>query len=305
VKQDKVRKLFTGQIVELHGLVGAYKLNGQWAECKEFDVDMQRYLVTLKSGETKKVKPQNVKPIGTYRSEMANVLQLKSLSEIRRSTGKRSEIIQTLKKWNCVVPSVVSARVMVDWAKLDKEDLRQRLLDSKKVSIETLPDDVCVVSLSLPRTRLTMTEPPASLRDIVKSLGPGLENRILKNQVYWLLPFECIENVDLGMIKRSFFCSYPLYGFLLDRLVLCMDRDDDPSALRSSMQRLDVMAAHRAGTEILVHEKGGSKNILLGLALPSQGKCEEDQIDFLKDAEKILMRQTDQSKSSVIQCQFI
>jgi hypothetical protein len=150
-----------------------------------------------------------------------------------------------------------------------------------------------------------MTEPPASLRDIVKSLGPGLENRILKNQVYWLLPFECIENVDLGMIKRSFFCSYPLYGFLLDRLVLCMDRDDDPSALRSSMQRLDVMAAHRAGTEILVHEKGGSKNILLGLALPSQGKCEEDQIDFLKDAEKILMRQTDQSKSSVIQCQFI
>ena len=292
--------------MELHGLVGAYKLNGQWAECTEFDVDLQRYVVALKSGETKKVKPQNVKPIGTYRSEMANVLQLKSLSEIRRSTGKRSEIIQTLKKWNCVVPSVVSARVMVDWAKLDSEDLRQRLLDSKKVSIQTLPDDVCVVSLSLPRAGLTMAKPPASLRDIVKLLGPILENRILKNQVYWLLPFESIEHVDLPMIRRAFICSYPLYGYLLDRLILCVDRDDDPSSLRFGIQRLDVLAAHRADTEILVYpSNGGSKHISVGLALPSRGNCEEDQVGFLKEAETSLLKQTDGNKPSVIQCQTI
>jgi hypothetical protein len=308
VKSDKVRKLYTGQIVELHGLVSAYKLNGQLAECLEFDVELQRYVVLLKSGETKKVQPQNLVPIGKFRSEMINVLQLKALNELNKSP--RSEVIATLSKWLCVVPNVVSARVMADWAKLESADLRKRLIASKKVPISTIPDDVSVVLLSLSRPCLTLTdietqEPSLikQLRDTLKTVGPVLEDDILRNQVYWILPFDCLDSLELPMINRALRCSYPAWSFLADAIVLALDKGQETT--KNAFQRLDLACASKASTQVYLSQKGSPRKREMKISLPSRGDCDESELKYLREVEKALSIQKLVDEPTIIQCQSI
>ncbi len=297
-------------MVELHGLVGAYKLNGQLAECIEFDVEMQRYVVLLKSGESKKVKPQNVKPLGILRSEMINILQLKAIMEEKRRQAFRSDIIQLMKKWNCVIPNVVSSRVLVDWSKLENPDLRKRLLESKRVSLETLPNDVSVVFLSIPRETLCLGEgiedQPVEriemVKNTVREFGPLLEKNVLKSQVYWILPFGILDSLELPMIKRAFYCSYPLFQFLVDQLVLCLDKKDDPMSLRFAAQRLDLVCAAKAGVEVTAVSKEKVRE--LKLSLPSRGDCGKDEVKILREIETSLniQRPVDGDKSFIVKC---
>ena len=303
-----MRKLYTGQIVELHGLVSAYKLNGQLAECLEFDVELQRYVVLLKSGETKKVQPQNVVPIGKYRSEMINMLQLKALNELKKSP--RSDVISTLNKWHCVVPNVVSARVMADWAKLDSSDLRQRLITSKKVPISTIPDNVSVVLLSLSRPSLTLTDSESQepsfikqLRDILKSIGPVLEDDILRNQVYWILPFDCLESVELPMINRALRCSYPAWSFLADAIVLPLEKGQE--ATKNAFQRLDLACASKASTQVYISQKGAPRKREMKISLPSRGECDDSELKYLREVEKAFNIQKLVDEPTTIQCQSI
>jgi hypothetical protein len=318
LKQDKVRRLFTGQLVALHGLVSAFKLNGQLAECVEFDVELQRYVVLLKSGETKKVKPQNISPIGKLRTEMANTLQLRALLEEKNKHSSRSDIIALLKKWDCVLPSVVSSRVLVDWAKLESSDLRKRLLDAKRVRIDTLPNDLSVVFLSIPRKTLALKgdieEEGSDMIDRVKStvrkLVPLLEDEILGSQVYWILPFETVESIQLPMVQRAFECTYPLIPFLCDSTVMCLNKNDDPLSLKYSAQRLDAACASKAGTKIWIHRydmQRPQRSEDLKLSLPSRGYCEDNQLTILREIEKSIniLRPVDDESSFIIQCKTI
>ena len=318
LKQDKVRKLFTGQLVELQGLVSAFKLNGQLAECVEFDVDMQRYVVLLKSGESKKVKPQNIKPLGTLRTEMTNVLQFRALVEERKKLSPRSEIIALFKKWNCVLPNVVSSRVLVDWAKLESSDLRRRLIEAKRVRIDTLPDDVSVVCMSMPRRSLVLkgdiedegTDFVYRVKSTVRKLGPLLEEDILKSQVYWLLPFDTVDSIQLPMVRRAFECTYPLIPFLCDHTVLCVNKSDDLLSLKYSAQRLDIVCTSKAGTPILVHRLDTDRQARsedLKLSLPSRGYCEDNQLPILREIEKSIniQRPADNDSSFIIKCKSI
>ena len=284
--------------------MSAFKLNGQVAQCLEFDVELQRYVVLLKSGESKKIKPQNIKPLGKLRSEMPNVLQIKALIEPRNRKAFRSELISVLKKWECVLPNVVSSRVLVDWAKLESPDLRKRLLESKTVPLDTLPDDVSIVFLSVPRETINLEEESTDLiKKAVAELGHTLEKQILKSQVYWILPFNIVDGFELPIIKRAFYCSYPLWTFLIDLMVLCIEPKDDPMSLHSAAQRLDVICAAKAGTRVYAYgdSAGGLK---VKQSLPSRGHGRHDDVKIYREIEKNLniQRPADGDQSFFIQC---
>lgn len=285
-----MRKLVTrGSLVELHSLVAAFKLNGQSGECLEYDSDMQRYNILLKSGETKKVKPQNVKWVAQYRKELVNLLQIRVLKNERKKV--RSEKIQILKKWECVIPNVVSARVLSDWAKLDTLALKHRLLESKRVNIATLSDNVKIVFISLPRTRLATPEIAEEdiklVETVAKQTAQFFEKEWFKEQVYFMLPFGLVDSVELPVIKRGLECSFPLYMYLADALLLCLKKGDDLDSLQFTAQRLDVACAKIACTDLMLfaQDSRDSRRSKVKLSLPSRGKCDENEINVIKDIE--------------------
>ena len=281
-------------MVELHGLVAAFKLNGQLGECFEFEPDMQRYTILLKSGDSKKVKPQNVKFVAKYRSQMVNMLQIRALNEEKKRVKARSDIVSVLKKWECVMPHVVSARVLQDWAKLDTVQLKKRLLESKKVDIASLSNNVKIVFVSLPRARLAMPDLHAQekediefVENIVQHTTAFLEKDWFKEQVYFMLPFELVDSVELPMIKRALECSFPLYMYLVDAVILCLKKNDDLKSLKHCMQRLDVACARIAGSPILLfaQDRKTSLKSEVKVSLPSRGRSDEEEIKIVKEIE--------------------
>lgn len=295
MKIEKVRKLLTGSVVELHGLVAAFKLNGQLGECLEFDSDMQRYNILLKSGESKKVKPQNLKFVAKYRTEVVNLLQIRALNEEKkRSSTTRSDLIRILQKWKCVLPNVVSARVLVDWTKLDTIELKQRLFESKKVNISTLSDNVKVVYLSLPRSRLALTSLHAQetqdlkfVETVLKSTCQYFEKEYFKEQVYFMLPFELVDSVELPMIKRGLECSFPLYMYLVNTVLLCLKKGDHLETLKYCTQRLDVACSKIACVDLMLfaQDSRASRESEVKLSLPSRGRCDDGEVNVIKDIE--------------------
>jgi hypothetical protein len=295
---DKVRKLYYDSVVELHGLVAAYKLNGQLAQVLDFNVDMQRYEVQVRSGDVKKVKPQNVRFVSKYRKEMANRNEVRALLE--EPKRERQIFISSLKKWNCVLPHVVAGKALVDWSKLEDEELRTRLLDSKLVSIDTLPDSVRVVYLSIPRKRIAgeiMTEDREYFDSLVRDITPLLEDKF-RSQIYYMLPQELVPGVNLPIVTRAATCSFPLYSFLLDALVVGVQKGDSVKALRYAPQLLDIACAHISKlVNIFVHieqskETSGS-SFPVKLSLPSRGQCDHDQIEVLEEIEKAMNIEND------------
>ena len=295
--------------MELHGLVSAFKLNGQLGECLEFDSDMQRYNILLKSGETKKVKPQNVRWVAKYRKELVNLLQIRVLNNERKK--ERSGTIQVLRKWECVIPNVVSARVLRDWAKLDTLELKHRLLESKKVNIATLSDNVKIVFLSLPRTRLATPEIAQEdiklVETVAKQTMQFFEKEWFKEQVYFMLPFGIVDSVELPVVKRGFECSFPLYMYLADAVLLCLKKGDDLNSLQFTAQRLDVACAKIACTDLMLfaQESRDSRRSEVKLSLPSRGKCDENEICVIRDIETglALVKPKPDDKDAFIQFQ--
>lgn len=286
LKTDKVRKLHVGCIVELHGLVAAYKLNGQIGECVAYDEEQQRYSILLDSGETKKVKPQNVHVVRKFRSEMISLLQLRALTEELKKKTSRSDISRMLTQWDCVLPSVVSAKVLFDWAKLDDVEMQRKLLKSKKVDIATLPDQAAVVFFSLPRKRLvdsTLYSDLEFTKTALNACKDELERKWNLNHLYVVLSTQTEEGARLPMIKRGIECSFPVWFGLVDATVMVLRKSEDLDSLRYAAQRMDIACSHKCGNQIIL-VKDGKKvpNQKIKLSLPSRGNCDSDQVEVFQ-----------------------
>ena len=288
--------------MELHGLVAAFKLNGQLGQCVDFDTEMQRYDVVLPGATSKKVKPQNVRFVAKYRTAIATLGEISALCEVMSNDSRKATIVSRMKKWGCVLPTVVSGRALVDWCKLDDAAMRRKLMDSKKVCIDSLPlDDVKVVYLSLPRKRLFGPDETLDERynqRVLRDVAPWLEKTWFHNQVYFILPFQIANGVDLPMVNRGIAASVPLYAHLADATVVALRKGDDPKGLRYAPQRLDVACAalSRQGDIFVYQEEVGirkhqSKDLSrvdVRVSLPSRGRGDESQVELLREIETSL-----------------
>lgn len=287
--------------MELHGLVAAYKLNGRIGECIAYDdEELFRYTILLSDGSTKKVKPENVKFMAKYDAEMVTKYQLDSLIERGADKGALRERVDVVTRGNRIVPDVISVRVLEDYLKLDSEDLREKLLESKRVSIASLVgSDVKVLNLSLPRSRLVMSNEgeknkmKVMFRNFLDSGLKGVEDHY-KKQVYFIIPFLINRDLGLPLIDRAVNCSYPLFSFLADATVLVLAEDENLESLKSSTQRVDVwMASNVFDRDLFVFKCGGKaanwtrefKKSEIRTGLPSRGRsCEDDKL--IKEIEQ-------------------
>lgn len=298
LKMDKVRKLLADCIVQLHGLVAAYKLNGELGQVIGFDVDMQRYEVQVASGEMKKVKPQNVKYVGIYNQQITNLSQIKVMRE--EADQPRQHIVSIIQKWNSVTPLVIAGRALLDWSKLDDDELRNRLMQSKKMGLETVPDNAHVVYLSIPRKRLIGGSLDAAYNNwfdrVIQVITPWLEDTI-RSQLYFMLPHEIVHGSELPMLKRAAVCSFPLYAFVCDGMVVCTRKGDSLNSLRYAAQRMDVACANIAKLKVFVYQEenhfSGKSMSNMGkvdikLSLPSRGRCDDDEIKSFQEIENSL-----------------
>ncbi|EER08873.1 hypothetical protein Pmar_PMAR003121, partial [Perkinsus marinus ATCC 50983] len=139
-----------------HGLIAAYKLNGSIGECKDFDKQLQRYVVLLDGDVTKKVKPENVKVLTSYRNSqiVPTLQQIRSIRDNRVSVS-----LSYLEQWQlCPMPCVLSSKHLTNWEDIkgDRRD-RDEYLAKKLCSASSLPKDFVdsnVFYVSYPRTQL-------------------------------------------------------------------------------------------------------------------------------------------------------
>ncbi|KAF4655059.1 hypothetical protein FOL47_009617 [Perkinsus chesapeaki] len=155
VRGMNLRRLLTGSVVELQGLIAAYKLNGCIAECRAFDKELQRYVVVLDGEVTKKVKPENIKILSSYRrsSRVPTLQQIRSVRDNRASVS-----LSYLEQWQlCPMPCVLATKHLTSWEDMKDPKERDDYLAKKLSSASSLPRDFVgtnVVYVSYPRTQL-------------------------------------------------------------------------------------------------------------------------------------------------------
>ncbi|KAF4741665.1 hypothetical protein FOZ63_006669 [Perkinsus olseni] len=155
VRGSNLRRLLTGCVVELQGLIAAYKLNGSIGECKDFDKQLQRYVVLLDGDVTKKVKPENVKVLTSYRHSQI----VPTLQQIRSVRDNRVSVSLTyLEQWQlCPMPCVLATKHLTNWEDIRGRKERDEYLAGKLCSASSLPKDFVdsnVLYVSYPRTQL-------------------------------------------------------------------------------------------------------------------------------------------------------
>lgn len=72
-KAQRPQDLRPGAVVQIHGLSGAPQLNGQQATCDRWDAASGRWHVTLRSGETKALKPVNMQEMDGRDAKRAKI----------------------------------------------------------------------------------------------------------------------------------------------------------------------------------------------------------------------------------------
>ena len=235
----------------------------------DFDSELHRYNVLLSSGVNKKVKPENLRMVGTFRSTMVTNDELKKIGTSRQSK------ISSLLKSGCVVPFVISGRILSDSAAIDDE-LSEKLLKAKQVSLETISETSQIVYVSVPRNRVVSGNHSF---DLMKHFFFKLDK-----DAYYLLPWR-YDAVGLPALARGIECSLPLIADVVDRFVLLVNPGDRVDSLRSGPQRLDMQLAAIAGKPVTVF--GGSDETV-ALSLPSRAReYDEDQGVLLKEYEAI------------------
>ncbi len=300
--------------MELHGLVSAYKLNGRIGECVSFDdEELFRYNVVLRDGVNKKVKPENVRFVAKYDTDMITKHQIDSLlEELSLSTRSLRDRVDILTKANRIVPDAISFRVLQDYMKLDSEELRAKLLESKRVSVASLvgSDNIELIYVSLPRERLVSRGDDEEEKRIFRKILTADCEAYLKSQVYFIVPFLINRDVGLPMIDRAVDCSYPLFPFLADAMILALPEKEKMDSLRFSTQRMDFWLAQNIfKKEVFVSIKPSSswkhmKEIEVRAGLPSRGQsCQDD--DLIKEIEKSLEMMSPSSTGGWHNCMLI
>ncbi|EER17707.1 hypothetical protein Pmar_PMAR023633 [Perkinsus marinus ATCC 50983] len=155
VRGSNLRRLLTGCVVELQGLIAAYKLNGSIGECKDFDKQLQRYVVLLDGDVTKKVKPENVKVLTSYRNSRI----VPTLQQIRSVRDNRASVsLSYLEQWQlCPMPCVLSIKHLTNWEDMRGRKEKDQYLAKKLCSASSLSKDFVdsnVFYVSYPRTQL-------------------------------------------------------------------------------------------------------------------------------------------------------
>ncbi len=258
LKTEKLRHVFSQCIVELHGLVAAYKLNGQLGEVLGFDWDMQRYDILLQSGASKKVKPENVRYVASYSLSPVSSNDVRTL-RVDHEHSSLSGRCNLFSKWQRPLPQVVSSRVLCDWAKLDDSVLRRRLIETKRVDLGGFiaqHDDVSgppmkLLFLSWSRSELVSDEivdhSELFARFCRSICTPQLEIH-WGGQVYFILPMAISGYLGLPLMKQAIEASLPLLPWLADGLVMADEReptDDGILGISNRFQIFDVLYASR------------------------------------------------------------
>lgn len=301
--------------MELHGLVSAYKLNGRIGECTAFDdEELFRYSVLLSDGVTKKVKPENVRFVAKYDSLMVNKYQIDSILESGTRLSLR-ERVEILSRANRIIPDAISVRVLLDYMKLDSEELRTKLLASKRVSVSSLVgSEVKLMYVSLPRSQLVSRKPGKDELRIFRKLVTVMHDaeNFFKAQVYVILPFLINRDMGLPMIDRAVDCTYPLFPFLADSTILTLEEGEKVESLRWSTQRMDLWVSSKVfEREIFVVQENrsrgwrkemGEMRVRAGLASRGQ-KCEDDSL--IREVEKNLNMTPPTSSDGWIDCTLI
>jgi hypothetical protein len=294
LKAEKLRHVLSDCVVELHSLVAAYKLNGQWGEIMGFDWDMQRYELLLENGSNKKVKPENVRYVASYSRSPIPRSHLVSIPS-DYSDLLLSARVDLFRKWRRPLPYVISSRVLSDWVKLDDPEMRQKLIATRRVDLASLiSTDIKLLHLSFPRTEVV-----SDRIDDDKLFGGFCKYVCTKSledyfggQVYFILPMGISPHLALPHVSDAFHVSSCLLPWLADSVLAVHGGQFDP------VQSLDIVSASLVTRSVFVWSDSTKS--------PDWSNLEKTKIDLvecLKFSNGLDISHSDLTKVSVIAIQ--
>jgi hypothetical protein len=110
------------------------------------------------------------------------------------------------------------------------------------------------------------------------------------------------------MIDRAVDCSYPLFPFVADSMILALPEKEKMDSLKFSCQRMDFWLGREIFNKEVFVKTSGSRNHVKGIevraGLPSRGQsCQDD--DLVREIEKNLEMKNPSSSEGWHNCLLI